>query len=729
MMALQLYEGAFLLIVLLKALSYWLISIRQHPGEPLSILALYRIGDAEYYPLITALSRLQFGEMALAELAGQGVASFPFASILVHAFCYRLLGAAGYILADVVITLGYYAALVWVLRVFGVARFWAFAVGLLVVSGAFNAVTAAISGFVFEQLLVPQQAIINAVILVLLGAIGLLLFFLHSRPSWSPTRQRKVLAITLLIAFPTALMLFSTVLMELWGGRIPRPFVTEIFVLSWVALAGSMAINPQRDIRSKRHWAMLGLVSAALLQGDFHSAIIVTIGMGALIVYLLLATQLNVQSNVQSNTPEMAELDVQSDASAMVAATVPAMFQPRPAAITGAMIYGAVALLTSLPFLLQRLWENPDSPVRLGVFAVNRTQPLWLPGQIPYLLVVGVAVYGALVLTLSRHVTGSQDAPRQRRVLFLVSLAAIACLAMPISLVVLGKGVQLYHFFDRFTRLVLLAMLLLLCDLLPLIYRFLAAPRSGQTLAPTSGQTSGQTPAQKLVALGLITLSLMFVLRDAASLSQASGHVRSDFPEWQALPEYRTSFEQLAAELAKPAYSEAKVIGTFDIQVYTWWLAFQQGHSFLAEAPLTTVADREIEQRLSLLCQLIGMKPVDFLTFINRYSTNIFWLGHNKYQASRAHTFAPLADYSPVVQEVIGNTGILNSLAVQIPIGEQRRLLFGFNRQLSQPAPDRRLDLIVLTNDSSLAAFAPPADRFELTYKNAAFRVWRRRTG
>jgi hypothetical protein len=60
---------------------------------------------------------------------------------------------------------------------------------------------------------------------------------------------------------------------------------------------------------------------------------------------------------------------------------------------------------------------------------------------------------------------------------------------------------------------------------------------------------------------------------------------------------------------------------------------------------------------------------------------------------------------------------------VEIPLSEGQRLVRAF--QTATPL-DYQLDLIVLTNDESLADLAPSPRDFELTFSNDTFRMWRR---
>ena len=120
----------------------------------------------------------------------------------------------------------------------------------------------------------------------------------------------------------------------------------------------------------------------------------------------------------------------------------------------------------------------------------------------------------------------------------------------------------------------------------------------------------------------------------------------------------------------------------------------------------------------------------EFRALINQpYVTN-FWLSHDKYQASQAHTFAPLSDYDPAVQTRIGQTDINSSWDLAIPNSEQARLLLLYESvDLQKVYAKLRLDLIVLTKDAGSRNFVPSSGLFELSFENGTFRIWTKTSG
>ena len=97
---------------------YWLVAAFQRPHDSLAVAAMYRHHDMQYYPLISSLAQGNFGEGNLWENKGQGLVSFPFASVSLHAICMRLFGIVGLMVADGLGTLCYFLVVLAFLRLF-----------------------------------------------------------------------------------------------------------------------------------------------------------------------------------------------------------------------------------------------------------------------------------------------------------------------------------------------------------------------------------------------------------------------------------------------------------------------------------------------------------------------------------------------------------------------------------------------------------------------------------
>src|SRR5262249_26456003 len=133
-----------------------------------------------YYPMIAALARREEGEAILHEKAGTGISSFPIVSIAPHAACVALFGTAGFVVADILVTLAFYAVVLLFLSAVRIASPWRECLALFLVCGGSEV----------------QYRLMRA------SVPSLWEFFV----SWDLT-------------------------FWVWGERVPRPFVSELFLL------------------------------------------------------------------------------------------------------------------------------------------------------------------------------------------------------------------------------------------------------------------------------------------------------------------------------------------------------------------------------------------------------------------------------------------------------------------------------------------------------------------
>lgn len=624
------YNYIFLFLVFCKALSYWLISWWQHPNDPLSTIVMYRAGgDTQYFPLISALSRLQFGEFCLYEFNGKGIIPFPFVAIVPHALGYYFFGPFGFILTDIVIALVYYIILSRLLELSGASRFLSRCSSLLVATGALNYILSMFSDFIFS---------------------------------------RKCIWLTF------------------WGWRIPRPFISEIFFLISIYCILAL-LSPQNSIARKRYWFILGLSTAFLLQGDLHSALTIIFSIFSLFLFLLFFKK-NFRVTI----------------------------------IKGIFSCSFALTIFSIPFFLQRLFENPDVPRRLGLIPIPRTKILLLYGKSTYIALTAVIMFASALLLVVKYFKNIEHKDRIRNsIITMFCICLIAFIIQPVSILLFSKVMQLWQFHDRFIRISLLTIMLFMLYALDSASQFLKINVKGSKTVNFIGSNF----FKKLIVIILVFICLSAMFREARISSGEKRHIRYGFVEYGSLPNYRDDFVLLIKELIKREYKDCKVIGTFDHLVFSWWVTFNHGFSYLVDPFIAAVPDSTIELRLINLCKIIGMSSEEFKNFFTRPYVYTLWLGHAKYQANSLYAFSPLSDYDADTQKTLKTTNIDAIWHQIIPKSEQIRLI---KRYLNDGTKnDLRLDLVVLTNDESLSSFAPSSHTFMLTYKNSTFRVWRRK--
>jgi hypothetical protein len=462
---------------------------------------------------------------------------------------------------------------------------------------------------------------------------------------------------------------------SLWGYRLPRPFVTDLFLLLAV---GSSLLIFVRGRRSNADWLTLGLWFGLLLQSRFYSAATLGLGIGVALLVLFAARDHEIARTLRG--------------------------------------VGAFALATSvalIPFLVQRLFEHPDIPVRFGSFPVDRLEPLLLESLGPDVVQPLVAVLAAGIAIW--FFAPPDTSARLRAIGALGILCVISPLALPASTILLGQTVQPYQF-----------------EIQVVVFKTLAMMAcAGQLLDVAATQLAKRAPALAAKrAWRPIALAIVAIVGIAASVERHAVrhswpyHMRTDFIAYR-IPMYRESFEELIREFEKESYRGARVLATLDIQVHAWWSLFGGGQAYLPDPFATNVPDEEIEDRLLSFLKMHGVDRRRTLQLLQERLVQIFFLACAKYQASPAHTFAPLDEYPPKVRKSLTSMSVLQNWNVWIPESEALRLLEKYDR-LPGTLQGRRLDVIVLGRGKLDGQLEPNPAEFQKSYANRAFRVYTR---
>lgn len=467
------------------------------------------------------------------------------------------------------------------------------------------------------------------------------------------------------------------------GYRIPRPFVTEIFFVACLTLVLWMVKQPEAR-RNPWVWGGLGIGLALLLQGDFHGFVVTGLGVAVLVVICL-------------------------------------GFEVRRIVTFGTCLLccGGLFLSFSSIFWIQRVLEHPDLPRRLGVFALPRGQFWQLPETDALIKCLDAAAFMAGFSFLMHR--GWKKPSLGKLALSLACLALLAHQAIFILGYVTGKGVQLYHFVDRLTGIMSYCWVALLAFLIESLGVILLTLPWGKL---TERLDHWAPAALKTAVLGIAVASIALAFHDEARNGPNLQHMRLIcYPE---LTNYRDDFVGLTVELNKPAYADCKVLATLDHQVFAWWVSFHRGYSFLADPFSTTVPDAEVERRIVWFLRDLNLSTPEFKALLEQRMFRLMWLGHDKYQCSKAYQFAPLDDYGPEALKAYRESTVLDSWVQAVPLSEQRRLinLFELPGGAEQLGARPRLDLIVLNHSPNLPG--PSKSEYDLVFRNSTFEVWRR---
>ena len=290
-----------------------------------------------------------------------------------------------------------------------------------------------------------------------------------------------------------------------------------------------------------------------------------------------------------------------------------------------------------------------------------------------------------------------------RLLVFFGLLLVVAHTAMTVSSFILGKAIQINHFPMKSRLMSAYCLSVCFAMAVDFIYRSVCARLDWKASWMRAGSA---------VALTMVCAVVLYQRARSDESSRYDGHLRLDthreLSNLGAKP-YRAEFTDLARYLLTESHGDDLVLGTCDPMVYMWWLTFTRGHSFAADPFVSSVPDRVVEDRLMALCHTIGMTPDQFIAYVKNWTVHSWWLSSNKYQASKAHTFSTLDDYSPEEREGIKGTGLYHTWNTVIPRSELSRLKQQYESMTPPYYERRQLDLIVLTNDKALAPFSPPS--------------------
>lgn len=461
---------------------------------------------------------------------------------------------------------------------------------------------------------------------------------------------------------------------SVWGMRFPRPYVTEVYFVLVVASAFALL---QQPAGRKREWLWLAGSFALLLQGDMHGALVCSMTLAALVV--LMWRKAGFRELMANSWPAM-----------------------------------LISLVGIVPFVLRRMTESPDIPIRWGMATIQDWKnfaSVWWP-RYQFWCPIGIFTVTTL-LTRSEFWRADSNRPRPSW-----RLAVILIFTGYLTVIVIGAGtgttIQPHQFVDRATRLS--SYLVLACTLI-------FAELLSQNLPFRHGTTRQRV---FLLMIGTLTAAQVGYRSYRLSIQPLpQSALREDyFPQLaQSEPSYRTCLTELVRQLDADL-PDGTVVAAFDHHVFAWWMSFRRGHWFLAEPFVSAIPDAELEVRLALLCQALGMNEDQFIGACQKPHVNLFWLGLMKSLCTRWHQFSPWADYSPEQQARIASSP--QHGVYEISQTELQRLRNVFQQRTDADWSTRRLDCIVLNNFDFEKDLAPPVDVWQETFRNQTFRVYRR---
>ncbi len=462
---------------------------------------------------------------------------------------------------------------------------------------------------------------------------------------------------------------------QIWGQRLPRPFVNNLYFIMGIAFLVWMIWKPERW-RAWLPWSIIGLILALSLQGS---------------VYYIPAFFMAITY--------------------IVVIWVMKDFREMPLVVGRLGCALGIFVILDIPFLIQGLMESPDAMGRFGVFPVDRwsiwANPVWRDTDGAFLF----GMYCLMMLALFNLFARQLKLPvLPWRVLGLLAVLQIgALLALPLTAMLTGKLVQPYHFIA--------------------VSHYMETCMLVAWVSYVGGGLIPRLAIAPFLAGGLLAWSFYVVTVREIVADHSLGHLRPDIYTPPG-PDYHDALTKLARELDKDSYRDDRVVATTDHEIYVYWVGFHHGFAFLPDSFTTTLSNHEIEDRLLWFAREGGLGAGDLTRFLDQKAIMLFWLEHDRYQCSPLYQKASLSDYSP--EDIVRNFDHppdLGSFALALPKGDLARLQDRYAQILAQPEMEKpRLDLIILTTD--LRQFPLPGPnpaRYKLTYHDAYFQIWKAR--
>lgn len=650
------WHWVFHALVALVASAYWLLSLLVSRGglRTFAETVLYRPeGDSQYWPVIASLSRFNFGDPTDMLHYGEGILSVPIAPFLLHALSCAVFGLGGYVVADILVAWLYFLAACLLLRMCGVGRFTSLTLGALLATGVLQILCSHLAT-AFGQFIDP------------FGGVAVEHYF------------------------PNLLEL------KIYGNRLPRPMVTEIWMVLLLAGLVRLWLDPSRSTLS--FGLGLGVLMGLLVQGDFYS--LATLG---LVFWVTLARIGRGQG-----------------------------WRP-PAKLLVGLILGAAAV--SWIFIYQRLSEHPDVPRRLGMAPYDRSSLLFLPGYAPVIRVALVAAVAGLLLRLSRRSASARTVPASASrftglepglAVFFTILLVAAYLAQPIQIFLLGKGAQIYHYLHGVPIFYGYAMLVLLCH----IVRLVSPTELGQVWSRLAVE-----PSRAGAVFLAVTLGSAFLLAVEKSVRRIydEGTVRGasvEYEPWGKFgKDYRPNLSKLDRGLRRdPNYAKIQTFATFNMDVHVLLAAFHGKRTFNPDASMTPMRDAELEDRLCILAKIFELNSEGFVDMVQRMDVNTFFLGSNKYRFASDYRFSSNTnDYKlSLFDEFIDNKHHQQwGWFLAIPKSELLRMAMRYAElQARQPNLTVYPDMIVLDHNEVASGLRPSTNYYRMAGSNAVFRIY-----
>lgn len=612
---------AFLCFLVVLNFSLWWVG--QHYQHPDDAISVLAMYREEpgYHPLFRSMGEPTLGETVIYEEYGQGIRFMPIPSLMPFGILIKLFGPYGYIVADAIIPVLFYLCM---------RKFATLLGGDLLVARIFA-------------------------------------FF-------CTLRTYKFLEVLIGFKFPL-----------IWGYKIPRPFVSELYFIGALIFILALILQPQRSQRQR--WIWLAVLIGLVAQSQFYFLLPLVVAASVAAVFAL--------------------LDCYKDGK-----------QLRQLFVTWCWCI-AIGLVVFLPFIVQRLNESDDIHQRMGLVAMNLSS---MPsifafyGDNPENNALICFLLAAVALAIVAFYALIHPNPEVRkghiRATQVLGWLLLVSLLSPWLVVYLLNQTLLLHHFEK-SFIAISSYCLLGCGLM-----LMKLPQS-ETIR--NGIRKIILTSTAMVSLLLFSSQIWYYF--TASPPPHTGVFDSSFDKHGTA--YRKEFSKLADFLETRADEGDKVLGSFDTQVNSWWSSFGGGFVYSPDPTNSLASNEKLEFRVLEVAKIMRMPEAEFRLWVRDPYNIVYFLLLHKYAASRHYTASDLSDYheEDLAKAWNEDTRVNDANVFVMPRSEEERLTKAM-LALPDVAPQHRLDLLVV---ASPVVGEPSSERFEMVYSSDIFRVYKLR--
>jgi hypothetical protein len=459
--------------------------------------------------------------------------------------------------------------------------------------------------------------------------------------------------------------------------RIPRPFVSGIFYFVFVWIFLSCSEQPRRlqfSWRTMNCWPVaLGMAAAALLQADIFSFVSAAAAGTTLVLIQLITRKLQ-----------------------LVGPT-----------LLGLFVFAITFAAASLLFVLQLHFGAPDLVKRFGVFPLD-ISTRWIicknflkSNAHPPFWVILLGLYCALRWLRHGFRPGAPTA---------LGVLAVSGFIGPVIFFCLSpSAVQVSHFsaLSRFTFVIpFFAFGAMFADA---VWRRFAAE-------------TDRTRTWTLLCATMSALAIIGFWAQTAIEVARTQVMRPEFFRAMRAATFRPELNDAVSYLNRHAQGAKNLLLTNDHHVLTWWILSGRGNLLMPDVFSSTLSQANIETQLCMAGKYLNWTRDEFLSFLTDNTNDIWFLGHDLYQASRFHQYSLITDYQQVLRaEILSNDYEFHIL---VPVSEVERLGDLYDRTKVDLAAGP--DFVVLLRNPLFVTTHIDMARFSLEYLGENYLIYKK---